>query len=147
MSPAQAAEAKALDADTHARRRSALSPAQAADAKAENAAVQARLRAAQSPVQSAEVKARNAASMSRARQAGQGEFVQAMPPDMPSDAVLNEFESNVVAAQRLFWARTYNWLFEPWRDADFGAISEETAAELMAQGRHAQRVRSGRGRY
>jgi len=87
---------------------------------------------AQFPVQAAEVKARNAASMSRARQAGQGEFVQAMPPDMPSDAVLNEFESNVVSAQGLFWARTYNWLFEPWRDADFGAMSEETATELKA---------------
>ncbi len=54
-----------------------------------------------------------------------------MPPDMPSDAVLNEFESNVVAAQGLFWARTYKWLFEPWRDADFGAMSE-TATELKA---------------
>ena len=55
-----------------------------------------------------------------------------MPPDMPSDAALNEFECNVVAAQGLFWARTYNWLFEPWRDADFGEMSEETATELKA---------------
>ena len=132
QSPAQAADARAAHATVEARRRAALSPAQAADANAANAAVQARQRAAQSLARAAEAKARNAASMSRARQPGQGEFVQAMPPDMPSDAVLNEFESNVVAAQGLFWARTYNWLFEPWRDADFGEMSEETAAELKA---------------
>ncbi len=35
----------------------------------------------------------------------------------------------MVAAQVLFWAHTYNWLFEPWRDAD---LSEETATELKA---------------
>jgi len=132
QSPAQAAEAKAADADAHARRRAAQSPAQAAEAKAENAAVQARQRAALSPAQAAEAKARDAERKARARQPGQGEFVQAMPPDMPSDAFLNEFESNVVAAQGLFWARTYNWLFEPWRDADFGAMSEGTATELKA---------------
>ena len=103
-----------------------------ADAKAENAAVQARQRAARSPAQAAEAKAENAERKARARQPSQGEFVQAMPPDMPSDAVLNEFESNVLAAQGLLWARTYNWLFEPWRDADFGAMSEETATELKA---------------
>ena len=129
------AEAKVIrDREAAARRqqRAAQSPAQAAEAKAAHAAVEARRRAAQSPAQAAEAKARNAASMSRARKPGQGEFVQAMPPDMPSDAVLNEFESNVLAAQGLFWARTYNWLFEPWRDADFAAMSEETATELKA---------------
>jgi hypothetical protein len=40
--------------------------------------------------------------------------------------------SRAIAAQELFWARTYNWLFEPWRDADFGEMSEETATELKA---------------
>ena len=129
------AEAKVIrDREAAARRqqRAAQSPEQAADAKAAHAAVQARRRAAQSPAQAADAKAADAERKARARQPGQGEFVQAMPPDMPSDAVLNEFESNVVAAQGLFWARTYNWLFEPWRDTDFGEMSEETATELKA---------------
>ena len=132
LSPAQAADAKAVHAAVEARRRAAQSPAQAAEAKAADADAHARRRAAQSPAQAADAKAADAERKARARQPGQGEFVQAMPPDMPSDAVLNEFESNVVAAQGLFWARTYNWLFEPWRDADFGAMSEETATELKA---------------
>ncbi len=91
----QPVKARAADADAHARRRAAQSPAQAAEAKA--------LDAARKP---------------RAIQLGEGEFVQALPPDT-SDAVLNEFESNVVAAQGLFW-----------RNADFGEMSEETATEL-----------------
>ena len=129
------AEAKVVrerEAAARLQKRAAQSPAQAAEANAANAGAHARQRAAQSPAQAAEVNARDAERKARARQPGQGEFVQAMPPDMPSDAVLNEFESNVVAAQGLFWARTYNWLFEPWRDADFGAMSEETATELKA---------------
>ncbi len=67
-----------------------------------------------------------------------------MPPGMPSDAVLNKFDSNVVAAQGLICARTYDWLFEPWRDAEFGEMSVETVTELKTD---AQRVRSGRGRH
>ncbi len=90
--------------------------------------MQARQRAAQSPAQAAEAKARDAERKAQSLQPGQ--HVQVMPPDMPSDAVLNEFETNVVAAQGLFWARTHNWLFEPWRAADFGAMSKETATEL-----------------
>ena len=132
QSPAQAAEAKAANAAVQTRQRAAQSPAQAAEARAADADDHASRRAAQSPAQAAEANARNAERKARARQASQGEFVQAMPPDMPSDAVLNEFESNVLASQGLFWARTYNWLFEPWRDADFGAMSEETATELKA---------------
>jgi hypothetical protein len=132
QSPAQAADARAANAAVQARQRAAQSPAQAAEARAADADAHARRRAAQSPAQAAEANARDAERKARSRQPGQGEFVQAMPPDMPSDAVLNEFESNVLAAQGLFWARTYNWLFEPWRDADFGAMSEETATELKA---------------
>jgi hypothetical protein len=48
----------------------------------------------------------------------------AAPFNMPTDDFLSKFEKNPIASQALFWARTYNWKFEEWRDKDLSTLSQ-----------------------
>jgi len=51
---------------------------------------------------------------------------------MPSDAYLNQHERSPHAALALFFARTYNWQFAEWRDADFAALPADQVEALKA---------------
>ena len=44
---------------------------------------------------------------------------------MPTDAYLNTFETRPIAGCAHFWARSWNWLFEDWRNADLAAMSPD----------------------
>ena len=89
-------------------------------------------RANQSEEKKAEVRLRDAEQHEDARSAAraQGPFTKSMPADMPSDAVLGQFEQNVSSAQGLFWARTGNYLFEDFRNMDFANMDAATATLL-----------------
>ena len=38
-----------------------------------------------------------------------------MPTNMPTDNYFNQFEENIIAAQSLFWGRSYQWQFADFR--------------------------------
>ena len=61
---------------------------------------------------------------------------------MPSDAYLDTFENNPVAARALFWARLGNWPFARWRNMSDGAVRAELDAARAARD---ARVGGGRG--
>jgi hypothetical protein len=66
------------------------------------------------------------------RHSEQGPFVAAAPDNMPSDAYLNTFESNVTAAAAAFYARMGNWRFSKWEHVTVDDAREECLAEASA---------------
>ena len=74
--------------------------------------------------------ARRAASQ-RERRHPAGDLTLARPDNMPTDIYLSTFEQNVAAAQALYWAKTYNWLFARWRTWDFAKLPEDMDNEEL----------------
>ena len=67
----------------------------------------------------------------RERRHPAGDFTLARPDNMPTDMYLSRFEQNVAAAQALYWAKTYNWLFARWRRWDFARLPEDMDDEEL----------------
>ena len=91
-------------------------------------------RAAETEAQTAARKdadaARAAARRAAPREYYDGDLYLAAPVDMPLDSYFDTFETNPIAAQSFFWARSYNWQFERWRTSDFSAMSAADGADL-----------------
>ena len=123
---------RARDAAAHAAARE--------DPSVRNAEAEARAAARQDPSVRAPERARDAAARRSARRAGDGPLYLAAPEDMPPDSYLATHEQNPIAAQALFWANTYNWKFERWRDTPFDASmpSDEVAALVAAMNEEAE---------
>ena len=92
------------------------------------------------PERARDAAARDAAARRSARRAGDGTLYLAAPDDMPPDSYLATHEQNPLAAQALFWANTYNWKVERWRDVPFDATmpSDEVAALVAAMNEEAE---------
>ena len=82
------------------------------------------------PVESAPRRVHRAVSQ-RERRHPAGDFTLARPDNMPTDMYLSRFEQNVAAAQALYWAKTYNWLFARWRRWDFARLPEDMDDEEL----------------
>jgi len=127
----EAAEIKGANSSARAVARGLLDAEAAAEIKDANSSARAVARGLLDAKRRAEIKVDNAREHRDARNA-QGVYNLAAPADMPTDAVLAEFETNVASAQALFWASSGNYLFEAWRDLDFANMDADSAASLKA---------------
>ena len=134
-SPVRRAEADQVGAI-----RAGYSPGTQLRHKVANTAGRRRLRDVLSPEQRDDARERNRAALTAAEKAvinaarrqtrdaghgAKGPSTAAAPNNMPSDAYLDTFENNPIAARALFWAHFGNWSFARWRNTSDAAVRAE----------------------
>ena len=120
--------AQALDTAAHRAARAAAPQEQRAAEQARNTEAHRAARAAAPQEQRAAAQARDTAAH-RAARAPHGELRRAASADMPTDAYLNAFDSDPMAANALHFALMYHWKGEAFRDLDFSQLGVNPALD------------------
>ena len=129
-----AEDARAAQARNTAAHRAARAAAPAEERRATQARDTAAHRAARAAAPAEErraTQARNTAAH-RAARASHSEFRRAAGENTPSDAFLDNFDVDPVAALALHHALQYHWQGEDFRDADFNALDGQQLLDVLS---------------